>query len=433
MQIMSGNKSCKVKYVIPGARLPSAFQEVEYIESSGTQYIDSGTEVSNSIIVELEIYFDTALNNNRRFISYENSSSYTNFDIYYENGKIIYRAGVNMNYHSISYSVSSPTKCIVKHSLLGGEHYAYINGELINHSSYNEGAYSGTTLFLFARNNGISASYFGIFKLFGCKIWSGNTLVRNFIPCYRKADNVAGLYDLVNGVFYTNAGTGTFTVGGNVGVPVEIGLSPKLLVNPSGIPSVYQEVEYLESTGTQYIDTNLVAKNTMSFELKMQQSANGSSKIFGSRYSASVQSFALYFNSLNGLTFNFYGNILITQGNFDNIALTLKGDCVSPSFECSVNGIVDKTLTIESGDLYNGNMLLMSYNNSGNPVLPNTTGQFRLYSCRIYDNSVLVRNFIPCYRKADNVAGLYDLVNGVFYTNAGTGTFTKGADVYKII
>ena len=49
------------------------------------------------------------------------------------------------------------------------------------------------------------------------KIWNdSNVLVRDFIPCYRKSDNVAWLYDLVNNIFYTNSGTWTFTVWPNV-------------------------------------------------------------------------------------------------------------------------------------------------------------------------------------------------------------------------
>lgn len=36
------------------------------------------------------------------------------------------------------------------------------------------------------------------------------------IPCYRKADNVAGMYDILNDVFYTNRGSGTFVVGSNI-------------------------------------------------------------------------------------------------------------------------------------------------------------------------------------------------------------------------
>ena len=41
----------------------------------------------------------------------------------------------------------------------------------------------------------------------------------------------------------------------------------------------------------------------------------------------------------------------------------------------------------------------------------------------------LIRDMYPCYRKSDNVIGMYDVVNAVFYTNSGTGTFVKGADV----
>ena len=53
----------------------------------------------------------------------------------------------------------------------------------------------------------------------------------------------------------------------------------------------------------------------------------------------------------------------------------------------------------------------------------------RLYSCKIYNNEKIIRNFIPCYRKTDGVVGVYDLVEKKFYTNLGTGTFIKGNDI----
>ena len=49
-----------------------------------------------------------------------------------------------------------------------------------------------------------------------------------------------------------------------------------------------------------------------------------------------------------------------------------------------------------------------------------------LYSCKIYDDGVLVRDFIPCSRKSDGLIGLYDTVTKEFYTNAGTGEFIGG-------
>ena len=51
----------------------------------------------------------------------------------------------------------------------------------------------------------------------------------------------------------------------------------------------------------------------------------------------------------------------------------------------------------------------------------------RLYSFRITEGGTLKRDFVPCVRTADAVAGLYDMVEGVFYENAGTGAFTTSA------
>ena len=56
----------------------------------------------------------------------------------------------------------------------------------------------------------------------------------------------------------------------------------------------------------------------------------------------------------------------------------------------------------------------------------------KMWYFQIYDNWVLVRDLVPCYRKSDSVIGLYDLVNNQFYTNSWTGTFTKWADVTAI-
>ena len=57
--------------------------------------------------------------------------------------------------------------------------------------------------------------------------------------------------------------------------------------------------------------------------------------------------------------------------------------------------------------------------------------KMKLYSCQMYYEDTLIRNFIPCYRKLDNEIGMYDLVSNQFYTNAGTGVFLMGTEVNK--
>ena len=52
-------------------------------------------------------------------------------------------------------------------------------------------------------------------KLYSCKIYNADTLVRDFIPCKNPSGTV-GLYDTVNGTYYGNSGTGVFTAGAEI-------------------------------------------------------------------------------------------------------------------------------------------------------------------------------------------------------------------------
>lgn len=61
---------------------------------------------------------------------------------------------------------------------------------------------------------------------------------------------------------------------------------------------------------------------------------------------------------------------------------------------------------------------------------PSYYSDTKVYSLKIYDtNNVLIRDLIPCYRISDSEIGMYDLVSQNFFTNSGTGTFSKGNDV----
>lgn len=61
-------------------------------------------------------------------------------------------------------------------------------------------------------NYGTSYGY----KIKATKITNWTTLIRYYVPCYRKSDSVIGMYDLVNNQFYTNAWSWTFTKWGDV-------------------------------------------------------------------------------------------------------------------------------------------------------------------------------------------------------------------------
>lgn len=216
-------------------------------------------------------------------------------------------------------------------------------------------------------------------------------------------------------------------------------------INPNGIKKVmlgsnlvyektgtYTMLDYIEGTGTQYIDTGVKPYQTTS-EVK----------------------FAL--SSLTGLTENGYiGGCYNENDNRYYIAVAIKhlnNNNVEKIQTANKNNTA--IVLLSSPDT---NMHTVIYNNSNNKVVfdnvvkgdtPNLTAQAsrnlflfalhgstgeqqflkgKIYYCKITDKSTgnLIRNLAPAKRNSDNVIGMLDLVNNVFYENEGTGTFLYG-------
>lgn len=53
----------------------------------------------------------------------------------------------------------------------------------------------------------------------------------------------------------------------------------------------------------------------------------------------------------------------------------------------------------------------------------------KMYHFAVYEAGVMVRDMYPCYRKADDVIGMYDVVNNAFYYNAASGEWNKGENI----
>jgi hypothetical protein len=195
--------------------------------------------------------------------------------------------------------------------------------------------------------------------------------------------------------------------------------------SPARLPSGYTEVEYIGLTGTQYVDTGFKASNTtrvvMDFELTDTSVDN---YIFGAYKPSGITAVERYYLWWSK-THNYYTMYTNDAGSsftgFKEVAGLgrhlldkNRNNTILDEVSMSVN---DSTFTT-SYDMYLGTV------NSGGT--PRSTGMVgKIYSCQIYDNDVLVRDFVPCVN-ASGVAGLYDLANGVFYGNAGTGVFEAG-------
>ena len=195
-----------------------------------------------------------------------------------------------------------------------------------------------------------------------------------------------------------------------------------IMSHQSRLPAEFQEVEYIESSGTQYIDTGVQYGSTKKVIADIQYLSINDFQINGIYEGSSRRwQFGIASNNFIGGIGN-YGPIM---GVADTNRHTFVIDLLNKQYGYDGNITTDTRVTI--GDSNKSFLLFVRYNS--NNVGPANFCSQKLYSCQFYDSNVLVRDFVPCYRKSDNVIGLYDLVNGVFYTNAGTGTFIVGGNV----
>lgn len=191
------------------------------------------------------------------------------------------------------------------------------------------------------------------------------------------------------------------------------------------LPEDYTQVEYIESTGTQYIDTGFIPNNNTSIELSIVNKGTNNSCLFCAREDLKQNTYTAFI--LSGI--NLRTDYNTSQTTIMNVNINEKYIYKQDKNQVYVNGELKQTLTNTEFNS-NSNMYLLASHKKG--VSLDNYASFELYYCKIWDNGTLVRNMIPCYRNSDNKVGMYDMVNDVFYTNAGTGEFQYYEDITKI-
>lgn len=412
-------------------RLPIGYQEVEYIESSGTQYINTGI---SSITKEFAIEMDFSITTSQEYQTLWCCRTH-NVDV----TRTCFTTGLTgfRNDQGTQTPISASLSLNQKYNLKSTKTQFILDDVVLeNNISTTNNAINDKVWLLSSYAVGTSNpsnQFKG--KLYSCKIWDNDELIRYYIPCYRKSDDEIGLYDIVNNAFYENAGTGVFAKGDNVDSvkSISIGLKEvKQIEDTNGniwwkktggvLPSTYTQVDYIENTGQSYINTNFILNQNSKVELTVYSTNFTQGHLFGSRESATSKNFTisdghLDFGSYTSNRINFYShaNNLKTKLTMDKNTFTVDNETYNDTYNLAT--VNDFTCIAPAYIFYV----------SGNPY-----GNYRvwgkLYGCKIWDNGTLVRDLIPCYRNSDNEAGLYDLANDVFYTNAGTGEFSYGYD-----
>lgn len=183
------------------------------------------------------------------------------------------------------------------------------------------------------------------------------------------------------------------------------------------------EVEYLESTGTQYVDTGFVATSNSNVEVEFALASIKSGSIFGARRRLGVSTFGariMPYQSVPryrwdyGSTDVYLTSVDVTVGRH---TLATSGNKIT--YDSSVSATVPSAFS-PSGL----NIVIFALNENGS--INTYSNGLRVCRFSILDAGVLVRDFIPV--RVGRVGYLYDRVSGQLFGNAGTGDFVIGPD-----
>ena len=220
----------------------------------------------------------------------------------------------------------------------------------------------------------------------------------------------------------------------------------KCKIEKTLLPCGYTQVEYIQSSGPQYIDTGRKSTVNTKFEmdyLSTKQSGDTFQCLFGSQNGTSNKRIYMLIGT--------NGNPVQTQFPITtNKALYMKPDgtfssnlgndyvAFSPNKKTKIiYDVPNRTLTVgeytsvsvgtDTLQPSSNNILILARNDNTLPTSNFATG--KLYRFKWYESDVLTLDLVPCFRNSDNEIGMYDVINNIFYTNSGTGTFTKGNDI----
>lgn len=192
----------------------------------------------------------------------------------------------------------------------------------------------------------------------------------------------------------------------------------------SKLPDSYDRLEYIQCSGTQHIDTGCYPTSSTKIVADFEASGvfSGYAALFGSKQQQASKTFCVFLGSTD---------LIVQIGDIGNSAYKPPWSGVNKRMEY----ILDRnTFTYGQQKItlpkvtYSGastSSILILASKFGNTV-DSRKVKGKLYSSRIYENDVLIRNFIPAKNKSTNQIGLYDNVNAVFYINSGSGKFTAG-------
>lgn len=190
-----------------GGGLPSSFKQLDYVVSTGYQYLDTGIFPDINARFEFKFEFTTPITSDRRIMGTAENYSSKKFDMIMWSNNWYFNFG-NGSSNAIPFdsSVTDYTFSFDGTSLwING-----VEGKSLNTATSLNSSYSLRLLGYY------SSSYYQKGKLKSFKYWNGDTLIMELIPCYNIITGKNGMFDIIGYVFYTSATSTPFERGNEI-------------------------------------------------------------------------------------------------------------------------------------------------------------------------------------------------------------------------
>lgn len=195
----------------------------------------------------------------------------------------------------------------------------------------------------------------------------------------------------------------------------------------SGLPDGYTAVDYLQSSGAQWIEMGVApSQNTkVVLKIKINEFTSKGASLIGSRASLnSTDQFTTYLDDYGGTRFLFRVDGQTKAVVFDAVkintfyTITLSASEMKLELEDGTT-VFSKTFSVSD---FNSTVTMALFRSKG---VSGAYFQGKIYSCKHYNGDELIQDLVPCLN-ADGVPCMFDLVSRKSFYNKGNGSFTWG-------
>lgn len=383
--------------------------QIEYLESTGKQYIDTGilAKLTNSYKIDCEV---VNLDNNRKiicgsYIGQGDKSLAVEFGGTSNQKPGILRGwvqqgNVNVNLWTAQalllntninvYWEWDPNTKKLKIEASDGQTSINDTSDILNVTLSDA---TSQTFWLFKDHRTSSTNVIEYpLRIKHLKLYENDILVRDFIPV--RKDTTGYMYDKVSGQLFGNSGTGNFTLGQDI-VPIE----------------------YLEKSSNSNARIDLGTTANAVFEITAQATTTftASMILIGRNTSGGGGTWFGVPPNVNGCW-----GLTSNSGGYSNVSSLNKTDITVNFTNSLVVGTIGSSTFSRARGGGNSNWFLFSTSNNGYPFIG------RVYALKVYINNVFTMDLVP-YR-IGNIGYLYDKISKTFFTNAGTDSFILGPD-----